>query len=273
MTGAPLDELNRATWSSPALLDVFAAREGPIDGAEAAILRRLAHEVRGEPILDIGVGGGRTVPLLRALTDDYIGIDYLEELVGLTRSRFPDARIEHHDARDLSAFEDGSFALVVFSTNGIDGISHEDRGTTLAEICRVLRPGGWFFYSTHNLAHSAAGAPPWNRWWFVCRPRIALRRVVALPRTIHAYRRARSHVTRGDGWATLVDPAYDFGLLTHFVMVDEALRELEAAGFEPGAEVFDPTGAPVGPYGFTTSAFWFHVLARRGSGEPDRTKL
>jgi SAM-dependent methyltransferase len=263
MTGTHVDDLNRATWSAPAMLDLFAAREGPIDAAEAAILQRLAPEVRGEPILDIGVGGGRTVPLLRAISEDYVGIDYLEELVVRARDRFPDARIEHLDARDLSAFEDRSFALVVFSTNGIDGISHEDRGTTLAEVHRVLRPGGRFFYSTHNLAHSIAGAPPWNRWWFVCRPRVALGRAIKLPRTIRAYRKASPLVARGDGWATLVDPAYDFGLLTHFVTPQEALRELETTGFEPGAEIYDPTGGRFGPHGFTASAFWFHVVARR----------
>lgn len=42
-----------------------------------------------------------------------------ERLAGWTD---PGARIEHMDARNLSAFQDGRFALAVCSFNGIDAV-------------------------------------------------------------------------------------------------------------------------------------------------------
>ena len=55
------------------------------------------------------------------------------------------------DARNLSQFADNSFDLILFSFNGIDYISHEDRLKVLQEINRVGKSGGYFFFSSHNL--------------------------------------------------------------------------------------------------------------------------
>jgi SAM-dependent methyltransferase len=262
MVASELDRLNRSTWSRTSTLETFAAREGPIDAGEALLLERLAGLVAGEPILDIGVGGGRSVPLLRRLSDDYVGIDYLEEMVRLTRERFPDTRLEHVDARDLAPFADRSFALAFWSANGIDGVSHADRARVLAEVQRVLRPGGLFAFSTHNLGGRFSGRPPWSYRWFLCHPRIALLRAARLPRRASAYRHASPSVVRGAGWATFVDPAYEFGLLTHFTTPAEARRELVASGFEPQIEGWDTRGATLEPGGATRGP-WFHLLARR----------
>lgn len=262
MVDAELDRINRATWARPSTLELLAAREGPIDPGEARVLEQLAAAVGHQPILDIGVGGGRTVPLLRALSDDYVGIDYLDEMVALSRERHPGARIEHLDARDLSAFADGAFALVFWSANGIDAVRHSDRSVALGEIHRVLRPGGLFAFSTHNLDHPLSGRPPWHGAWFRCHPRIAGMRAMRLPRRVRAYRRARGSVARGEGWATFVDPAYEFGLLTHFVTVAEARRELASAGFDAAIEAWDARGVPLAA-GTGTPQPWFHLIARR----------
>ncbi len=262
-TRPTLDEINRATWSSAPILAQFAAREGPFDQGEAVVFRRLAEAAAGVAVLDIGIGAGRTVPVLRALSDDYIGIDYLEETVALARARFPDVRIEHCDARDLSCFPDGAFGLVFFSCNGIDGVAHGDRHTILAEIQRVLLPGGLVAYSTHNLDDRIAGRPPWHPRWYWDDPRRALRRAVLLPRRARAFRRARPAAARGDGWATLVSPAYDFGLLVHHVTLGEALRELRAAGFAAEAEIYGTTGVSLEAAERTRETPWFHLIARR----------
>src|SRR5581483_2753734 len=159
------DRANRHAWGSRSVAEIFVRREGFINQAEAQMIQRLAREVRGQPILDIGVGGGRTTTLLRSISADYVGIDYLESLVQAARRRHPDVRYEHMDARDLSAFGDGSFALVVFSHNGIDGLSHHDRRIVVAETHRVLRPRGLFAYSTMNLEYRGAGHRPAFAHW------------------------------------------------------------------------------------------------------------
>jgi SAM-dependent methyltransferase len=237
-----LDEANRLAWSSRGVRELFVKREGFTDQAEAQLMQHVATGVRGQPILDIGVGGGRTVSFLRAVGGDYVGIDYVEDLVHATRLRYPGVRVEHMDARDLSAFADGSFALVVFSRNGIDGVPHADRRTIFNEVRRVLRPGGRFAYSTHNLDHLARrpqldidGAR------IVCHPARALRHVVRAPRLIRDYRRLRSLDVRGEGWATLATVGYGFAVAWHYVTLAEALRELRESGFT-ATDVFGLSG-------------------------------
>ena len=138
--------------------------------------------MRGQPILDIGIGGGPDGSLA---TDVEFGLCRhrlpRRQVVRLARSRHPGVRIDRADARDLSRFADDTFALVVFSFNGIDGVAHADRGTVLSEMHRVLRSEGLFAYSTHNLDYRSAGRRPWDRDW---------RRVIAEPRRAMAMRPA-----------------------------------------------------------------------------------
>jgi SAM-dependent methyltransferase len=262
-----LDQINRGVWRSSRVLEAFARRDGWMDPGEARVMEALADEARGQPILDIGVGTGRTLPHLRSLSEDYIAIDYLEEMVQLTSSRYPEARVEHGDARDLSAYPDGAFGLVVFSYNGIDGIAHEDRPKVLAAVDRVLRPGGLFAYSTHNLSHRCAGRPPWHPCWF--RPSLGARAMASaayrLPQSARSYRRLRPREIRADGWATMVDPAYSFSVVWHYVTIDEELRNLREAGFSD-LEVLTTAGEAVERAEATQESPWLHYLARKLPG-------
>jgi SAM-dependent methyltransferase len=265
-----MDLTNRSVWQSAPVLDAFARRQGWSDPGEGRAMQLLAAEARGEPILDIGVGAGRTLPYLRSLSEDYVAIDYLPEMVNATRARFPDARIEHADARDLRAFADGSFALVVFSMNGIDGLAHEDRRKVHTAVKRVLRPGGMFIYSTHNLQHPAAGRPPWDR----CRlpGRITLRPLLGwaarLPKRSRSYRRLRALSVRGEHWAVLVGASYDFGIVGHYLTLDEALRELSESGYAPDVCVYGSNGEELHRGSDTSDSEWVHLIARNPTSEP-----
>ena len=262
MTG-DIDAVNKATWGSPGVVELFVDRRGAIDAGEAAVLARVAAEVRGKPVLDLGFGGGRTVTLLRALTDDYVGLDYVPELVEAARRRHLGARLEEGDARDLSRFESGSFALVLFSFNGIDGLGHDDRRLVLEEVRRVLAPGGAFVYSTHNLDHGAAGYGLARRGvrQVVSRPWAALAYLRRLPAAVRSYRRLRLLAAAGDGWAVAPDPAYGFSIVWHYATFGSVLDELAAVGFEDvEAYASDGRRLELGPSDRTTP--WFHLLAR-----------
>jgi SAM-dependent methyltransferase len=259
-----IDRVNRRAWSRPGVVEFFSHLEvWSEDAGEAALLDRLREAARDQPILDIGIGGGRTVPLLRSISSNYVGIDYMPEMVDAATRRFPDADIRHGDARDLSTFADGSLGVVFFSANGIDAVPHDDRPLVFSEARRVLRPGGIFAFSTHNLNHRNAGKAPWDprQVWPRDIRRIA-RRFVRLPRAVRSHLRNRRLVVHGNGWAMLNTPLYDFGLVIHYTALPTALGELAAAGFEPGVEVYDMNGQPVTVGGDVGGTKWFHLLAR-----------
>ncbi|MEP0890147.1 class I SAM-dependent methyltransferase [Leptolyngbya sp. NM3-A1] len=122
--------------------------------AEATILRRFKPEWPQIKLLDIGVGGGRTTQHFAPLVSEYVGIDYSADMIAACKRRFPSTSQMHFqvcDVRDLSQFADNTFDFILFSFNGIDYISHEERLKALQEISRVGKSGGYFFFSTHSL--------------------------------------------------------------------------------------------------------------------------
>jgi ubiquinone/menaquinone biosynthesis C-methylase UbiE len=106
-------------------------------------------------MLDIGVGGGRTSPYFMDQVREYIGIDYSEQMINVCKTRFSsnNKNISFHlcDARSMPIFEDAYFDFILFSFNGIDSISFEDRIKALREIKRLGKKGGFFIFSSHNL--------------------------------------------------------------------------------------------------------------------------
>jgi ubiquinone/menaquinone biosynthesis C-methylase UbiE len=109
------------------------------------------HLRRGMAILDLGVGGGRTTPYLSGIASRYVGVDYSEGMIDACRRKFPHLEFEVADASDLSRFADASFDSVVFSYNGLDClVPYEKREKCLRECHRVLKPGGFYIFSSHN---------------------------------------------------------------------------------------------------------------------------
>ncbi len=81
------------------------------------------------------------------------GIDPLEERIQIARSRGGAVRFEVGQAEDLGAFEDASFDAVCMSS-----VFHwvAEKAKALAEVRRVLRPGGRLGVTTspHELARA-----------------------------------------------------------------------------------------------------------------------
>ncbi|MFO7929345.1 MAG: class I SAM-dependent methyltransferase [Candidatus Humimicrobiaceae bacterium] len=123
-----------------------------LEGPEKAILQKLKPELPGMSMLDMGVGGGRTTKYFAPLAGEYIGADYAPEMLKICRAKYP-GRYEfiECDVRYMNRIQYDRFDFVLFSYNGIDSFNHEQRIIALKEIKRVLRPGGYFAFSTHNL--------------------------------------------------------------------------------------------------------------------------
>jgi ubiquinone/menaquinone biosynthesis C-methylase UbiE len=147
-------DLNQATYTAASIVNHY-AQLNLLQPAEQAVLDLLKQQGSKLKMLDIGVGGGRTTQHFSAIASDYIGIDYSAEMISACQARFKDSThnvlFEVCDARDLSQFADNSFDFILFSFNGIDYTSHEDRLTILKEISRVGKSGGYFAFSSHNL--------------------------------------------------------------------------------------------------------------------------
>jgi ubiquinone/menaquinone biosynthesis C-methylase UbiE len=181
-------------------------------------------------LLDIGIGGGRTTSFLLDKCADYTGIDYSSAFIHTCRKKFPGARILEMDARNLSAFSDNSFEIANFSFNGIDYVNEEGRTKILREAFRVLKPGGTFFFSTHNKDHSTFNGKPWlnPKNSAMVNIKTFFRLAPFLLRKI----RNRKKEYYSPDYAIINDYAHQYSLMTFYTTPDFLRRQLKATGFD-----------------------------------------
>jgi ubiquinone/menaquinone biosynthesis C-methylase UbiE len=241
-----IDRINLRTMRSPAVVAHY-ARPDQLMSHERASLDHVANEVRGGAVLDIGVGGGRTVKALLEVSTNYLGIDYSQEMVAACRARFPDVRFEHSDARRLSSICDGSISLAVFSCNGISMVGHEDRLAIMREVHRVLKPGGVFLFTTYNRNSPEAKAGfRFPELQLSANPIRMLVRVARLVRdtaiSLHQRRRHIKHEVHTSRYAVLNDMCHNYGVMLYYITLAQQRRQLEEAGFQADALAFDCRG-------------------------------
>ncbi|NUO73181.1 MAG: methyltransferase domain-containing protein [Frateuria sp.] len=262
-----LDAVNRSTWQRRSTVNQYRKLTGWTDPGERAAVEWARPFIQGHPILDIGVGAGRTTPLLRSLGSDYLGIDYTPEMVEACRGRHPDSHFAHMDARNLQSLPANHYGLVVFSFNGIDSVAPADRPTILAEVHRVLRPGGLFIVSSHNREGPGARERPGLNVVFTPNPLRLVWRVLrslgALPRAMRNHRRLLAANEDHDECAVRNAGAHDFGLLVVYTTLAEQQRQLAAAGFEVPVAFDSERGESVTAAQETHDIRWFHCVARK----------
>jgi len=217
--------------------------EGRLQPPELTILEAMKRRLNGARMLDIGVGGGRTTIHFAPLVDSYIGIDYSEQMISVCRERFAEIpnrlAFQVADVRSLSMFSDESFDFVLFSYNGIDYIPHEHRADALNEIRRILKFGGHFALSTHNL----------NSLEDRLRPKLVLKPRALASRLLWAYRFLRhnpsSYSLRKSYYAEVYDGALAYRLRTHYIEPQRVLDELVQTGFRDIRAFRLTTGKPI----------------------------
>ncbi len=235
---------------------------------ERVFLDRIGTRWGSIDMLDLGVGAGRTAYTFGAICRRYVGIDYVPRMIELSRSRVGESercRFEIGDARDLSRFGDGEFDVVLFSFNGMDNISHEDRLRVLAQVRRVLRPGGTFFFSAHSL-----NVFPFRLIW----PDVSWRKPIralrfhggAVLRWLRlrlANRTVDAEAVRSRGWTLLVADAHGYEMHIYYVTSSEQLRQLRAAGLTNEA-ILDLQGRPLADPAVSRDN-WLHYLCHTGA--------
>ena len=247
---------NQAIHRLPQVVEIYhdMARDG-LSVPEQYCLNLVPVE-RRDSILDIGVGGGRTTGPLLEMFGNYIGIDYSEKMVAAAKLLHPQADLRVMDARKLEFNK--LFDCVMFSFNGIDCIDYADRQLVFRQIAGVLRPGGYFLYSTHNLQNARTSV--WLNHIFVKelfkawpRPRTTFRRLFNRMKTFW-----RQSGGPSQSFAYINDGAADFRFLYTYVDIPAEIETLQRNRFEVLATI----GNTKQKAGYGPEDSWVYFLAR-----------
>jgi SAM-dependent methyltransferase len=116
---------------------------GPGSDVEAGLLRIALGRIHLDRVLDVGCGVGRMMPLLLALSTESVGMDLDRRALNEARGELPrgPGLSFVRASADHLPFREAGFSAVVMIR-----LYHRLRNpsTTLAEVLRVLKPGGRF---------------------------------------------------------------------------------------------------------------------------------
>lgn len=236
-----IEHINRRTWRNVLDRRYYRKSAGYINKGEERLLDLARTRIAHPRILDIGVGGGRTTPLLLPGSSGYLGIDYTEEMVRMARTKHPDVPFKTMDAREVMGLADGRFDRAVFSYNGIDSVDGDGRLRVLGEVSRVLRSGGQFAFSTFNRDWTGFGDKPAkaNIAWTAHPVRLTFRVAMHLFGAIRA-RRRRQYEERGEEHAIFLHPAHDYGILVYATTLPQLTEHLAASASAPNCSSSHP---------------------------------
>lgn len=223
-----LESVNKDLYSSSDGVNSYV--NTTLQPPEVSILVEYKDAYYNKKVLDIGCGAGRTSHYFRNFTDQYTGVDYSVAMIDYCIRQYPGLTFKHCDVRDLSCFDDGEFDFIMFSYNGIDYIDHNDRIKALAEINRVLKPGGLFVFSAHNRQYKSINTRPSLK--VALNPVSMVKNIVNYARQIKNRRGLSSLEVHNENYAILNDSGNDFGLLTYYIDKNKQTVQFEGAGFE-----------------------------------------
>lgn len=124
----------------------------PVTGLAVEPLLDAARITAGSTVLDVATGPGDLAAHAAARGASVVGVDIAEPVVALATRLHPDLDVRRADAHDLP-FADGAFTAVV--ANFL--LPHlGDHACAVAEMVRVLAPGGRLAVSTWDAAERAA---------------------------------------------------------------------------------------------------------------------
>ncbi len=121
---------------------------------------------KDDKILDLGCGAGRTtINLFKLGYTNITGVDLSDSLLDCANNYIKENNLDIKfilgDARQLD-FHDNSFDIVIFSFNGLMCVPEQkNRDMVLAEVYRVLKPGGKFIFTAHNRDNSGKYMDLW----------------------------------------------------------------------------------------------------------------
>ncbi len=231
------DDVNRTVYYSAGVYRHYLSEL--LTPPEIACLLKYHSEVADRDVLDVGVGAGRTTRYLAPLARRYEAVDYSPVMVAYMKRTMPEVSVRQANFRDLGIFDHGSFDFVFAPDNVIDALQHDDRLRALAEAHRVLRPGGTFVFSSHNLRYKNAFSGPrlnWSR-----NPVRFAANCVHFILSCWNYLRIAHARTNMHEYAILNDPGHHYGCLHYYVARGTINSQLAGVGLRL-VEAFDTRG-------------------------------
>ena len=244
---------NKGVYETERAVKVYAERfPFVLTPAEAYCVGRIPDDARGS-ILDVGIGAGRTTWDLTRLFESYVGIDYSEKFISAAKLRYSDQDLRVADARSLP-FET-QFDCVFFSFNGIDYVELDDRTRILSEFSRVLLPGGYLIYSTHNLHHSRVKS--WLRSFWVKELFVPIHRLRFIFNRWRNFQ--RQHCDNAAGIAYVNDPGLGFSLINAYLDIPREIIRLKGHGLD----VEMTMGCTKASATYDSADCWVYLMARK----------
>jgi SAM-dependent methyltransferase len=219
--------LNEEVWSRGEFVRNYASRR--LRPVEEVLLERYRDALAGR-VLELGSGAGRLTGHLIELGGEVEGLDLAPAMVAYCRDTYPGGTFTVGDLRDLSGYAERSLDAVVATFNVIDVLGDLERRRVIADVRRVLKPGGLFVVSSHNRGYvpgtsvalrllSGGTRRPW-------------RSARGLPRRLRNRRRFRPLEREEPGYALINDEAHDFSVLHYYISRDAQCEQLSEEGFD-----------------------------------------
>jgi SAM-dependent methyltransferase len=246
---------NAAVWRLGAWVSLYDDRR--ISPAEVLLLLRYREPLSGR-VLELGPGAGRFTGYLAELAGELTALEISPDMAEVCRRRVPSATVRVGDMEDLADIPDASLEAVVGTCNVLDVLDDPERRALLAQLHRILVPGGLLVFSSHNRDWGVRR--PWqlHNWR---RPRSVAGDVVRFPRRLRNYRRLQPMELDTGEYALRNDQAHDFTMVLYSIGAPAQRRQLAEAGFTLEACMTDDGDTvPVGSE--TRDAPYLHYAAR-----------
>lgn len=151
----------RSLYHSPRLAAGYAfARPAVHPRIIDRVRDRLRLEGRAARALDIGCGAGRSTAALQTLAGEVVGIDPAVAMLEHRRAVAPRARFVAAEAERLP-FVDQAFDFMTAAGS----INYADQTAMLAEVARVLAPGGTLVIYDFSAGRRFADDPSLEAWY------------------------------------------------------------------------------------------------------------
>lgn len=251
-----LDSINQKAYGKDKVLGYYDKLD-ELFPAEKRLFEMLNPKIRNAKILDIGIGGGRTTRYLLSVSSDYTGVDYLPQFIERVKGKFKSGNFLCADARNLSEFDDETFDFVLFSYNGIDAVSHQDRLKILMEVHRVLKENGTFMFSSHNRDYRYFQKPYW-----LVNPRLNptfIKNLISYFFFLPKHLQMKKYEIFSDEYAVVNDCDHRYSLLIYYINIANQVQQLEEIGFAK-IEAYNAPGESVTS---DTDSHWIYYLAEK----------